>query len=124
MLIFSLKSPLFGFLPTTFPEYLGLVFHSDRGSQYGSGTYREVLREAGMRQSMSARANPYPNAWPESFVGTLQTEMLQDGSFIAHADARIELFAYIESYYDTYRKHSSLGYKTPATLEAHINSNQ
>jgi transposase InsO family protein len=101
----------------------GLIFHSDRGSQYGSGTFRELLREAGMRQSMSARANPYHNAWTESFMGTLKTEMLQDGSFIAHADARIEIFAYIESYYNTHRKHSSLGYKTPATFEAQINSN-
>ena len=101
----------------------GLVFHSDRGSQYGSGTYRELLREAGMRQSMSARANPYHNAWTESFMGTLKTEMLQDGTFIAHADARTEIFAYIESYYNTHRKHSSLGYKTPASFEALIHSN-
>lgn len=101
----------------------GLIFHSDRGSQYGSGTYRELLREAGMLQSMSARANPYHNAWTESFMGTLKTEMLQDGSFIGHADARIELFAYIESYYNTHRKHSSLGYKTPAAFESLINSN-
>ncbi len=101
----------------------GLIFHSDRGSQYGSGTFRALLRDAGMRQSMSARANPYHNAWTESFIGTLKTEMLQDGSFITHADARIELFAYIESYYNTHRKHSSLGYKTPASFEAHLNSN-
>lgn len=101
----------------------GLVFHSDRGSQYGSGSYRNLLREAGIRQSMSARANPYHNAWTEAFMGTLKTEMLQDGSFTAHADARIELFAYIESYYNTHRKHSSLAYKTPAAFEAHLNSN-
>jgi putative transposase len=99
-----------------------LIFHSDRGSQYGSATYRQLLREAGLRQSMSARANPYHNAWSESFMGTLKTEMLQDGSFLGHTDARIELFAYIESYYNTHRKHSSLGYKTPTAFEAHINS--
>ena len=57
---------------------------------------------------MSARANPYHNAWTETFMGTLKTEMLQDGSFIDHADARLELFAYIESYNNTHRKHSSL----------------
>ena len=100
----------------------GLIFHSDLGSQYGSATFRELLRPAGLRQSLSARANPYHNAWTESFIGTLKTEMLQDGTFIAHADANIEIFAYIESYYNTHRKHSSLGYKTPATFEAHINS--
>ena len=53
-----------------------LVFHSDRGSQDGSATYRELLRKGGMRQSMSARANPYHNAWTESFIGTLKAEML------------------------------------------------
>ena len=76
-----------------------------------------------MRQSRSARANPHHNAWTESFIGTLKTEMLADGTFITHADARIELFASIESYYNTHRKHSSLGYQTPASFEAHINSN-
>ena len=101
----------------------GMVFHSARGSQYGSGIYRTLLRDSGMRQSMSAPANPYHNAWTESFIGTLKTEMLHDGSFIARADARIELSAYIESYYNTHRKHSSLGYKTPASFEAFIHAN-
>ena len=54
---------------------------------------------------MSARANPDHHAWTESFMGTLKTEMLQDGSFSAHADARIEISASIESYYNTHRKH-------------------
>lgn len=96
----------------------GLVFHSDRGSQYGSGAYRRLLGRAGMRQSMSARANPYHNAWTESFMGTLKTEMLQGGCFIDADDARTEIFAYIESYYNTQRKHSGLGYQTPAQFEA------
>ena len=93
------------------------IFHSDRGSQYGSIAYRELLSQAGMRQSMSARANPYHNAWTESFMGTLKSEMLQDGCFLNDNDARIEIFSYIESYYNTHRKHSSLGYKTPAQFE-------
>ncbi|MEI7913050.1 MAG: integrase core domain-containing protein, partial [Verrucomicrobiota bacterium] len=93
------------------------IFHSDRGSQYGSTAYRELLSQAGMRQSMSARANPYHNAWTESFMGTLKSEMLQDGCFLNDNDARIEIFSYIESYYNTHRKHSSLGYKTPAQFE-------
>lgn len=96
----------------------GLIFHSDRGSQYGSGAYRQLLAGAGMRQSMSARANPYHNAWTESFMGTLKTEMLQGGCFIDSADARTELFEYIEAYYNTHRKHSSLGYQTPAQFES------
>lgn len=93
------------------------IFHSDRGSQYGSTAYRQLLSQAGMRQSMSARANPYHNAWTESFMGTLKSEMLQDGCFHNDNDARIEIFSYIESYYNTHRKHSSLGYKTPAQFE-------
>ena len=93
------------------------IFHSDRGSQYGSTAYRQLLSQAGMRQSMSARANPYHNAWTESFMGTLKSEMLQDGCFLNDNDARIEIFSYIESYYNTHRKHSSLGYKTPAQFE-------
>ena len=96
------------------------IFHSDRGSQYGSGAYRHILRQAGMRQSMSARANPYHNAWTESFMGTLKAEMLQDGCFMNAHDARTEIFAYIDSYYNTQRKHSALGYQTPAQFEAQI----
>ena len=99
-----------------------LIFHSDRGSQYGSGAYRQLLRQAGMRQSMSARANPYHNAWTESFMGTLKSEMLQDGCFLNQADARTEIFDYIDSYYNHHRKHSALGYQTPAQFEAKIHS--
>jgi transposase InsO family protein len=102
------------------PTTEGTIFHSDRGSQYGSSAYRELLSKAGMRQSMSARANPYHNAWTESFMGTLKTEMLQDGCFIDGSDARTEIFDYIEAYYNTHRKHSSLGYQTPLEFEAKI----
>lgn len=96
------------------------IFHSDRGSQYGSTAYRARLAKAGMRQSMSARANPYHNAWTESFMGTLKKEMLQGGNFLNGQDARLEIFSYIEAYYNTHRKHSSLGYKNPAQFEAEM----
>jgi putative transposase len=96
------------------------IFHSDRGSQYGSGAYRALLNKSGIRQSMSARANPYHNAWTESFMGTLKAEMLQDGCFMNARDAQTEVFAYIESYYNTQRKHSSLRYQTPVQFEANI----
>jgi putative transposase len=98
------------------------IFHSDRGSQYGSAPFRKALAKAGLRQSMSARANPYDNAWTESFIGTLKHEMLQDGCFENAGDARTEIFEYIEGYYNTHRKHSSIGYKTPNQFEAHIHS--
>jgi transposase InsO family protein len=97
-----------------------LIFHSDRGSQYGSQAFREVLRSAGIRQSMSARANPYHNAWTESFMGTLKAEMLQGGSFINDTDARAEIFAFIDCYYNTQRLHSSLNYRTPNRFEEQI----
>lgn len=98
----------------------GLVFHSDRGSQYGSRAFRQALEQAGINQSMSARANPYHNAWTESFMGTLKAEMLQNGRFINAADARTEIFAFIDGYYNTQRLHSSLNYKTPHHFEAEI----
>ena len=100
----------------------GLIFHSDRGSQYGSGQYRTLLDRVGAVQSMSARANPYHNAWTESFMGTLKGEMLQGGSFANEREARIEIFDFIEAYYNTHRKHSSLGYRTPAQFEAELNT--
>ena len=55
-------------------------------------------------------------------MGTLKTEMLQEGSFSSHAEARVELFAFIDSSYNTHRKHSALGYQTPASFEAQLHS--
>jgi transposase InsO family protein len=98
-------------------DYQGVIFHSDRGSQYGSHQFRDLLNQAGARQSMSARANPYDNAWTESCIGTIKHEMLQGGEFIDDTDARTELFSYIDGYYNTRRKHSSLGYRTPSQHE-------
>jgi transposase InsO family protein len=98
------------------------IFHSDRGSQYASACFRSALAKAGLRQSMSARANPYQNAWTESFIGTLKLEMLQDGCFENANDAQIEIFEYIEGYYNTHRKHSALGYQTPVQFEANLHS--
>ena len=100
----------------------GVIFHSDRGSQYGSTPFRKALAKAGLRQSMSTRANPYDNAWTESFIGTLKLEMLQDGCFENAGDAQTEIFDYIEGYYNTHRKHSAIGYKTPSQFEAQIHS--
>jgi transposase InsO family protein len=96
----------------------GLIFHSDRGSQYASKAFRKLLQEAGIQQSMSARANPYHNAWSESVIGTLKAEMLRGGRFLTIEDARIELTAYIDGYYNTHRMHSSLNYTTPCSFEA------
>lgn len=96
----------------------GVIFHSDRGSQYGSRKFRSLLEGVNARQSMSARANPYDNAWTESFIGTLKNELLQNGVFLNESDARTELFAYIDGYYNTQRKHSALGYLSPSKFES------
>ena len=106
------------------PQARGALFHSDRGSQYGSRAFRSVLERGGLRQSMSARANPYDNAWTESFIGTLKREMLQDGCFADATDARLELFEYIEAYYNNHRKHSALGYLSPNQFETQIQTHQ
>jgi transposase InsO family protein len=98
----------------------GLIFHSDRGSQYGSRRLRTLLKKAGIRQSMSGRANPYDNATMESFMGTFKAELVQDGSFIEERDAQIEISEYIDYYYNTKRKHSSIGYKNPNQFGADL----
>jgi putative transposase len=72
------------------------IFHSDRGSQYASALFQKVLSKAGMRQTMSARANPNENAWTESFIGAPKLEMLRDGCFENASDTRIETFEPIE----------------------------
>ena len=94
-----------------------VIFHSDRGSQYASTAFRAALHAAGFRQSMSARSNPYDNAWTESFIGTLKREMLQSGTFLNFQDAQTEIFEYIDGYYNTRRLHSALGYRSPVQFE-------
>lgn len=93
------------------------IFHSDRGSQYGSSAFRSALKQASFLQSMSARSNPYDNAWTESFFGTLKREMLQGGSFENLQDAHTEIFEYINSYYNNHRRHSALDYLSLAHFE-------
>ena len=73
-------------------EMMASSSFTDRGSQYGSKVYRQILQEAGITQSMSRRANPYDNAWTESFMSTLKREMLQDGCFIDTKDAHPNFF--------------------------------
>jgi putative transposase len=102
------------------PPLRRVIFHSDRGSQYGSRLFRSLLHRHAFSQSMSARANPYDNAWTESFIGTLKREMLQGGCFENATDAKTEIFEYIEGYYNNQRKHSSIKYLTPNQFEAQM----
>ena len=100
------------------PNTQGVIFHSDRGSQYGSRKFRALLKNADMLQSMSARANPYDNAWTESFIGTLKNEMGALLGKLSPHQTRLNCFHYIEGYYNTKRRHSALGYSTPSRFEA------
>lgn len=95
----------------------GLVIHSDRGGQYVSGELRELVRLWKIRPSMSRADDPYDNAFAESFWSRLKAEMLEDGAFLDVEDAKVEIFEYIETYYNRVRRHSSLGYISPEQFE-------
>jgi transposase InsO family protein len=100
----------------------GLIFHSDQGCQYSSEAVRKPLTLLGIQPSMSARGNCYENATAEAFFSTLKTEAFpSDQTFATKAEARRELFEYIEVYYNNQRLHSSLGYQTPRQYETNFN---
>lgn len=94
----------------------GLIHHTDRGGQYAGGRYRGVLRRAEIRQSMSGAGNCYDNAFMESCFGTIKTE-LELSEFADGVEALRELSDYVH-YYNMERRHSSLGYVSPAAFEA------
>lgn len=95
----------------------GLIVHSDRGGQYAGHSFRGLLTQYQVRQSMSEADNPYDNAFAESFFSRFKAELLQKGAFQSKQDAIIEVFDFIERYYNTKRLHSSLGYSTPLKFE-------
>lgn len=99
----------------------GLLHHSDRGCQYASIDYRQILAAHGIDASMSRRGNCYDNAAMESFFGTLKTELVNDQDYATHEDAWVSLFEWIEVVYNRQRRHSSLAYLSPETFEARIN---
>ena len=94
-----------------------LLFHSDRGVQYASGDFRQALAKASLVASMSRKANCYDNATMESFWSTLKLELVYRGSFPTRAQARTEIFDYIEVFYNRKRAHSSLDYNSPVDFE-------
>jgi transposase InsO family protein len=98
----------------------GLIHHSDRGSQYTSGEYRAELAAHGMVASMSAKGDCYDNAVAESFFATLEFELLMHSDWETREDARRAIFRYIEIWYNRQRRHSTLGYISPAAYEAQI----
>jgi putative transposase len=96
---------------------VGLLHHSDRGSQYASFTYGALLAQHHMVPSMSRTGNCYDNAVAESFFATLKIECLHDQPFASPAHARQEIFRYIEGFYNRSRLHSSLGFLSPDQFE-------
>lgn len=95
----------------------GLLHHSDRGSQYASGDFQKMLSKRGIQCSMSRHGNCWDNAPVESFFGTLKQEMVNRCCFATRDVARQEVFEYIEVWYNRQRRHSSLGYLSPAEFE-------
>jgi len=95
----------------------GLIVHSDRGGQYVGREFRQLLEQRGFRQSMSRADNAYDNAFAESLFSRYKAELLEDGAFTAIEEAKLETFNYIEGYYNPIRRHSALGYQSPADFE-------
>ena len=100
----------------------GLIHHSDRGAAYVSAPFMASLEAAGARQSLSRPGAPVDNAVIESFFSTLEREVLARRRFATRAQARSVLFEYIEVFYNRQRRHSSLGYVSPAAFEARVSA--
>lgn len=101
-----------------------VTHHSDRGSQYASDDYQARLAAAGLGCSMSRKGHCYDNAPVESFFGTLKTELVYQQQYTTRAEARGAIFEYMEVFYNRRRRHSALGYCSPAEYEAYYQAEQ
>lgn len=100
----------------------GLLFHSDRGVQYASNSFRNILKHnQEITQSMSRKGNCWDNAVAESFFKTIKYEMINHYNFKSTQDVKMAVFNYIENWYNRKRLHSALGYKTPVQRESELN---
>jgi putative transposase len=96
----------------------GVIHHSDRGSQYCSHDYRALLKQYGMTASMSRKGNCWDNAVTESFFNSLKNERVRQARYATRAEARQDVFEYIEIFYNRKRRHSALGYRSPADFHS------
>lgn len=95
----------------------GLLHHSDRGSQYASDTYGDLLATRLFLRSMSRQGNCWDNAPVESFFGKLKTEWITHDGYESREQAHLELFKYIELFYNRQRRHAALNYQSPTAFE-------
>jgi putative transposase len=98
----------------------GLLHHSDRGVPFASAAYQALMIEHQIEPSMSRKGNCWDNAVVESFFSTLKRELTHHESYAGHDEARRSLFEYIEVFYNRRRRHSTLGYPSPAEFEEHL----
>ena len=98
-----------------------LIVHSDRGAQFASAAYRQVLAQHSLTPSMSRKGNCYDNAFIESFFSSLKYELVYHHRFSDFAQARTAIFDYIETFYNRIRLHSSLAYQPPINFESKTN---
>jgi transposase InsO family protein len=92
----------------------GLIWHTDRGSQYASASHRALLNEHDIIQSMSRKGNCWDNAPTESWFNSFKNERIHGVRYRTHAEMKAASFEYIEVFYNRQRQHSTLGYQSPA----------
>nr|WP_169740966.1 MULTISPECIES: IS3 family transposase [Methylomicrobium] len=96
------------------------MWHSDRGSPYASESHRALLKQHGIRQSMSRKGNCWDNSVSESFFHTLKTERAHQQTYQTRAEAKQAIFEYIEVFYNRERLHSANGYMSPVDYELQL----
>ena len=102
----------------------GLIFHSDRGTQYTSVSLGSRLAEAGIAASVGAPGSAYDNALAESFFASLETELIDRTTWLTHDQARVDVFDWLEAFYNPVRRHSSLGNLAPIEFERRYRQHQ
>ena len=98
----------------------GCIHHTDRGSQYCSHDYQKILRQHGLKVSMSGKGNCYDNAAVETFFKTIKAELIWRHPWETRRKAEIAIFEYINGFYNPRRRHSALGWKSPVAFERKV----
>ena len=99
------------------------MVHSDRGSQFASAAYRQLLTQHDLTASMARKGNCYDNSFIESFFSSLKYELVYHHRFATLSEARTAIFNYIEAFYNRTRLHSGLDYQSPTNFESKLNPN-